>query len=777
MRARGGDSDFGRRIPSSGPLLIILRRCGSGDRSRVGAFRHLRHPPPRFVWRESVTINRMSALAPSTAAENSALMTTDISLVILVIAGTLIGVILGWVLRGRSSMAAQVPGHPGTGNGPREWPLEEIGDRHLGFILARSGESPRVSRGIVDLLSGVGLKPEDRKLDDASDQWLAAVDVDDRIELRSMLGLDGDDPDRVLQIRVRIPDANIDAEGARPSSLRWFEVRRTSECDGQIELALVDQTQQVLDEQRRMIQLRNQRLLTLAAQRISLSEDFAEAIAEAMLIFGEGLNLRASGWYMERAGTDGLAWDMQAGWSSDIEGSVPECLEEIGLSIQEEEARESLLVGTPERPGLLLVPLVAEQKVMVLLGLEAHGGDLWGTETLEIIRQLAGLLGRRFEQESVDSEREAWAATRGAFERSEAIAQLTGGVAHDFNGVIFAVLGRFELLRDRITDPEGIQELDEISKILQEAKRLGDRLRKSLRPSGDPLPLDVRADLEEICHGIEKLLPKRLDFNFNIALPPLARPMELYAGSNDLQRILFNLIVNARDAVGMHGRIQLGARMLENQMIEIRVDDDGPGIDEADRERMLEPYETGDESDGVGLGLAVCQRTAEELGGSLVLDDSPLGGLAVRVVLPVRVEMDDQNSSESSDASSAGMNGIGRVLVIEDNPVIRDVLVRVLDGMGAQVLSQGHALDVEKILSDEGDVDILIFDIDLPERTGIQCLHDLRESGVETPCLLISGGNSVPPTSISGTDFLRKPFRIEDLRQAVIGLLGRNSGT
>jgi DNA-binding response OmpR family regulator len=96
--------------------------------------------------------------------------------------------------------------------------------------------------------------------------------------------------------------------------------------------------------------------------------------------------------------------------------------------------------------------------------------------------------------------------------------------------------------------------------------------------------------------------------------------------------------------------------------------------------------------------------------------------------------------------------------------------------MGAEVRSQGHALGVEELVTEEEGFDILVFDIDLPERTGIDCLRDLRGAGVETPCLLITGGTREAPTSMSGTDFLRKPFRIEELRKAILGLISRRSG-
>ena len=341
--------------------------------------------------------------------------------------------------------------------------------------------------------------------------------------------------------------------------------------------------------------------------------------------------------------------------------------------------------------------------------------------------------------------------------------------------MLFAVLGRFELLRARTTDSRSITELDKISETLQEAKRLGDRLQKALRPAGDPFPHHILVELEEIVESARRLMPKRLHFDANLSsIAEASANIEMVARLNDLQRIIFNLLVNARDAVASHGRIQMGARLLDGERIEIRIDDDGPGIPSEARARMLEPYETGSESDGVGLGLAVALRTAEEIGGSLELEESPLGGLAVRVVLPVRIETDGPGE-DSVAASGEEAAEAGRILVVEDNPVIRDVLVRVLEGMGATVTALGHAVDIESHFGQDPGFAMMILDIDLPERTGVDCLKDLRASGIEIPCLLITGGTSETPM-IRGTEMLRKPFRIEELRQSVGRLASAERG-
>lgn len=695
----------------------------------------------------------------------------EVLLAIIVIVGTMMGVFVGWWLRGRSSAGVAAPPNPRES----DWSLRDSGDRHLGFILASPGVAPRPSAGIAGMLAGDPDHEAPHSPSHDIDAWAAGVDPDDRGELASMLRFDPENRSRIIQIRVRCPRGSSSDGPSASLLVRWYEVRWSSPRKGDVELLLVDQTDKVDSERQRMVQLRNQRLLGHLVEIVSLAEEGAEAIDEILPVAGDGMNLRAAGWYRRCPDGDGMSWEIQAGWKSAAGRSVPDRLTTLEDSMRDALDEGSAVIGLPNHGGLLLQPIVVNGQVGMILAFESHGTDHWDEDCRDTIVRLGEALGRRLEKEVGDHEREVWAANRGAFERSEAIAQLTGGVAHDFNGVLFAVLGRFELLRARIIDPRSIAELDKISETLQEAKRLGNRLQKALRPAGDPFPQHVLVELEEILVSARRLMPKRLHFDANLSAIAEASPnIELVARMNDLQRIIFNLLVNARDAVDSHGRIQMGARLLDAQRIEIRIDDDGPGIPSEARARMLEPYETGKESDGVGLGLSVALRTAEEMGGSLELDESPLGGLAVRVVLPVRVEtarLEEMPVAASGDQDA----GIGRIVVVEDNPVIRDVLVRVLEGLGATVTALGHALDLESYLEGDPGYVMMILDIDLPERTGVDCLRDLRASGIEIPCLLITGGTSERPM-IRGTELLRKPFRIEELRQLVSRLISADQG-
>jgi CheY-like chemotaxis protein len=169
-----------------------------------------------------------------------------------------------------------------------------------------------------------------------------------------------------------------------------------------------------------------------------------------------------------------------------------------------------------------------------------------------------------------------------------------------------------------------------------------------------------------------------------------------------------------------------------------------------------------------GLGLSICRRVVEEAGGTIELGESNLGGLRVAASFPLISESADTPLAPKSK-TSRGING--RILVVEDNDTIRDVLVRTIQAAGGSVTALERATKVEQVMNDdESPFNLLIFDIDLPERTGIECLSDLRASGDTTPCLLITGGTTEPP-QFENIGFLRKPFRMETLLECCNDLI------
>lgn len=625
--------------------------------------------------------------------------------------------------------------------------LDALRSTDVGFIrLAPDGRllawSPGIATVLTDPASPISLPA-------TLDEWAARLPADDRAAVMELLEALPD----VAPIQCRV--------GSEP---RWYEIRRLphSEPDPPVafDLLLVEQTERIEHARLGGLMLRHQRVVAEIVEALASTDTVEETTAEILASLGEHLDLRRACWHDHHD----HRWTRLARWRHDGPGE-----EDLAAEIDLDTMADRLAGGLPivmptNHCRTVIAPVLVKGELIHALQLESLGEELWEPGLVDLVMRVAEAIGRRLETQIAEAEREAWAAERGALERSEAIAQLTSGVAHDFNGVLFAILGRFELLRLHTEDPKALAEIDAISQTVHEAKRLADRLRQALK-GGDATDevVTVQTELGAIVSTVGRLLPSRLEFHAAIRLPE--DPVQIVTRRHTLQQIVLNLAVNARDAVGPHGRIQLGARLLPDGRLEVRVDDDGPGIRPEDRTRLLEPYETGDESDGVGLGLAICRRLAGEAGGELLLDDSPLGGLAARVCLPVRPV-----APLAANAASMTVADPREVVIIEDNHIIRDVLVRVYEGLGATVHPMPHGLDLERVLAEHGDIDLLVIDIDLPHRTGIEAISDLRNLGIDIPCLLITGGLAEPP-ELPRLGFLRKPFKIDVLREASRRLL------
>ncbi|HAW95932.1 MAG TPA: hypothetical protein DCX60_06635, partial [Phycisphaerales bacterium] len=162
-------------------------------------------------------------------------------------------------------------------------------------------------------------------------------------------------------------------------------------------------------------------------------------------------------------------------------------------------------------------------------------------------------------------------------------------------------------------------------------------------------------------------------------------------------------------------------------------------------------------------------------GGDIALEDSPMGGLRVHVRLPASAEEDHARTTPESKTERSDLeNGdqLKRVLIVEDDETIKALLTRFFESIGVMVSSFSDAREVESSLRETTTtIDVLVMDIDLPHKTGIECIREIRGQGIQTPCILITGGLSEKPDGIDNLGFLRKPFEIEELETLCLRML------
>ncbi|MDT7950318.1 MAG: MHYT domain-containing protein [Acetobacteraceae bacterium] len=375
-------------------------------------------------------------------------------------------------------------------------------------------------------------------------------------------------------------------------------------------------------------------------------------------------------------------------------------------------------------------------------------------------------------------------------QKMEAVGQVTGGVAHDFNNLLSVIIGNIELLRRRVPDdPKLTRLLDGAMQGAQRGASLTQRLLTFARRQRlEPEPVD----LPELVRGVADLLQRSLGPTVRIETQFPLTLSRAHVDANQLELVLLNLAVNARDAMPDGGRLTISAneesfgrspRSGPNELppgdyVCLSVADTGTGMDPATLARATEPFfTTKGVGKGTGLGLSTAQGLAEQSGGRLVLRSKPGGGTTVELWLPA---IDSAAPPQTGDLPAAKPVAARSavpltVLAVDDDPLVLANTVAMLEDLGHTVLPNSSAQAALRALADGVRPDIVVTDHAMPGVTGLQLAERVRTEYPSVPVLLVSGYAEV----MAGADFdvprLNKPFTQVGLAEAVDATLRRGS--
>ncbi len=405
----------------------------------------------------------------------------------------------------------------------------------------------------------------------------------------------------------------------------------------------------------------------------------------------------------------------------------------------------------------------------------------------EELRQLNATLEQRVEQE-VAERRQAEDALRQS-QKMEAIGQLTGGVAHDFNNLLMVIIGNLDLLARSVS---GMERLESMIATAQKAASRGAQLtsqllafarRQTLRPESRPLNELVR----EFDVLMSRVLGDSIQIDF--ALDPLAGACNV--DSAQFGSALLNLAVNGRDAMPSGGKmmirtanIALDARIaaryadaLPGKYVMVEVRDTGPGMPPDVLERATEPFFTTKEpGKGTGLGLSQVHGFVRQSGGFLVLESQIGTGTTVRIHLPIVAA-----TTVSSASAAAPVPGSGTVLVVEDDPDVRDLVLTQLADLGYATLAAANGPEALELLkAPENHIDLLLTDMVMPGgMTGVELVRAARVTRPGLPAVLTSGyvaGTTTAPPAVQSDPpaqlpVLSKPYQQEELARVIAQVL------
>ena len=354
-------------------------------------------------------------------------------------------------------------------------------------------------------------------------------------------------------------------------------------------------------------------------------------------------------------------------------------------------------------------------------------------------------------------------------QKMEAIGRLAGGVAHDFNNLLGVILGHAELLLRRCSaDAAVAAELDQVRLAAERGGRLTRQLLAfSRRQVLQPRVLDVNAAVR----ALEPMLSRLIGEDVQLATVLADAVGCVRADEGQVEQILMNLAVNARDAMPRGGTLTIETAASGAGEIAITVRDTGLGMDAATLAHVFEPFfTTKPVGEGTGLGLATVHGIVHQSGGRIEVESEPGRGTAFRISLP-RVEGSVAPVCSRREPSSVG--GHETILLVEDDAALRSVTVEILQEAGYVVRAAAQPVEALALCASEGDgIDLLLTDVVMPGLSGPQLASRILSEHPGLRVLYVSGYTDEAVSRhglphVGALNLLQKPFSASDLLHAV----------
>lgn len=377
------------------------------------------------------------------------------------------------------------------------------------------------------------------------------------------------------------------------------------------------------------------------------------------------------------------------------------------------------------------------------------------------------------ERKAAEQEREQLQSQLLQSQKMEAVGRLAGGVAHDFNNILGAILNYASFIQQNPDDRDAV--VADAREIMEAATRAAALTRQLLMLSRRETPHLERVDLNEVVTDYARFLERTLgeDVNLQLQLTPHAGPV--LADRLNVEQILLNLAVNARDAMPQGGTLTISVQPEGPSQVRLSVSDTGHGMSQDVADRAFEPFFTTKPAGaGTGLGLAMVYGIAESLGGTARLDANPGQGSTVHVIVPVTESLDEPE--QAAPVSDFHPGATLSILVVEDEDQLRTLIYRMLrvDDHEVTAVSTAHeALELDQHLVDT--CDLLLTDVVLPGMSGVELVRTLRQRRADLPVIYMSGYPADVIEAQGGIDapLLEKPFGQVELRAAIEQEIGR----
>ncbi|MBV9533446.1 MAG: response regulator [Bradyrhizobium sp.] len=349
-------------------------------------------------------------------------------------------------------------------------------------------------------------------------------------------------------------------------------------------------------------------------------------------------------------------------------------------------------------------------------------------------------------------------------QKMEAIGQLTGGLAHDFNNLLTAVVGNLDLIRMRASDPRIARQAEHAFKAAQRGSKLTAQL---LAFSRTQRLATVPVDLNDLIKGMSQLVSQTLGTGIMVETDLAHGLPHALADANQLELAILNLSINARDAMPNGGTLTVSTRPdpVDKERVVVCVADTGTGMPPDVVARAFDPFfTTKPPGKGTGLGLSQVYGIVRQIGGDVTIDTAPGKGTRINIALRIADAVAEHESAEAIQVS----RGSETILVVDDDPDVREIMSGVLSDLGYQVKEAGSGEDALDILRSHHP-DLMIVDFGMPGSNGAEVAAAARQSNEGLRILFVSGysDTSAIERAVGKAALLHKPFRPAEFAAAV----------
>jgi signal transduction histidine kinase len=440
-------------------------------------------------------------------------------------------------------------------------------------------------------------------------------------------------------------------------------------------------------------------------------------------------------------------------------------------------------------PFLIVSGTIGEESAVQAMRAGAHDYVLKGNLARlapAMDRELGDAAARKARRQAEEALRAQEAALRRTEEqlrhsqKMEAIGALAGGVAHDFNNLLSVILSLSEMVMEDLSESDPIRA--DVNEIKEAGMRAAALTRQLLAFSRQQVIDPEVLDLNQIIQDMDRMVRRILPANIELTTIPFAALDKCRADAGQLEQVVMNLVVNARDAMPHGGKLTIETANVElddayarmhvgvevGRYVLLAVTDTGTGMDEATQARIFEPFfTTKEKGKGTGLGLSTVFGIVEQSGGHVWVYSEPDKGSTFKVYLPVTEEAPGLVVPRSPP--SAALRGTETVLLVEDEDQIRHVARGILERHGYRVIecrSAGEALLVCERSTDP--IDLLLTDVVMPQMTGPQLAERLASLRPGMRVLFVSGYTEGALRELSDRSaFLQKPLTVAAVTRKV----------